>query len=200
MEVSEYHSVKGSGKICDPRFEICVGAILTQNTSWTNVEKALVKLHQHDLLNPEKIVQAKTNKILQAIRSAGYYNQKIKKLKLFSGKLIDNGGLDKIFKMPVPKLRKFLLSVWGIGRETADSIILYAAKKPIFVVDTYSKRMLNCFGIKFNDYDEYRDFFEKSLPKKTKLWNEYHALIVAWGKLYNKDKILACEILKLGPS
>lgn len=196
--LTAYGSPSKIGKrlaVSGKQFEICVGAILTQNTAWTNVERAIQNLHEIRLMSPEAIFAAPLAKLRRAIRPAGYFNQKAKKLKEFSRFVLRAGGLPKLFRLPVPMLRAKLLGVWGIGRETADSIILYAATKPIFVVDTYTKRLLNCFGIRFRDYDAYRLFFESRLPRSAKLWNEYHALIVIWGKLYARAPQEAGKIL-----
>lgn len=164
------------------RFEICVGAILTQNTAWVNVEKAIRNLHKANLMSPEAIIGTPRAKLEATIRSSGYFAQKAKKLKLFSRFVVGHGGLEKLFNKPLPELRSLLLNIWGIGPETADSMILYAAGKPIFVIDTYTKRLLNNFGIKFSTYDEYQSFFQNQLPRSAKVFNEFHALIVAWGK------------------
>lgn len=178
------------------QFEICIGAILTQNAAWTNVEKALLNLLTAKLMSPRKLMSALSRKIQQAVRPAGYFNQKTKKLKLFSKFVLERGGLDALFLSPVSELRDALLGVWGIGPETADSIILYAARKPVFVIDVYTKRLLEVFNIRFRTYDEYQKFFERSSPRQVKLWNEYHALIVAWGKLYAKDQKAARAIFE----
>lgn len=167
------------------RFEICVGAILTQNTAWKNVEKAIANLHTAKALGANIILKMPENKLAALIRPAGYYNQKAKKLKIFSKWFLKN----KTAK------REKLLSLWGIGPETADSILLYAFGKPNFVVDAYTKRLCSCLGINFQTYDEYQHFFESQLPRNKKLYNEFHALIVAWGKLCIKDKISARSVL-----
>lgn len=182
--------------IGDKQFEICVGAILTQNTAWTNVEKALRNLLHSRLLNVAAIARAPLRTLRGAVKSAGYFNQKARKLKIFARFIQKEGGFPALARLAIPALRARLLGVWGIGRETADSMILYAFGKPIFVIDTYTKRLLDCFGLRFGEYDEYRDYFEKQLPRSVKLWNEYHALIVAWGKLYAKDRNRACALLK----
>ena len=164
------------------QFEISIGAILTQNTAWTNVEKALTNLYKNNLLLLEAIKTAPKSKLAKAIKPAGYFNQKAIKLKKFVKFLEAEGGFKKLAKLQVPELRKKLLGIWGIGPETADSIILYAFNKPSFVIDTYTKRLLAKSGIKFKTYDEYKKYFESRLPKNVKMWNEYHALIVRWGK------------------
>lgn len=171
-------------KNSDDLFEIACGAILTQNTSWKNVEKALGCLHQNNLLSAKAVAVCPIPKLQKCLRSSGYYKQKAKKLKIFSQWLVKNyqGSLKKFFKKSVERGREELLSLWGVGPETADSILLYAGNKPIFVVDAYTKRLCAKFGIKFKTYDEYRMFFEKNLPPSAKLFNEFHALIVASGK------------------
>ena len=173
----------------DSLFEICVGAILTQNTAWTNVEKALACLIKNKLMSPRALAKASLAKLQKCIRSSGYYRQKAKKLKIFTGWLIKNyqGDLKNFFRKTLPESREELLSLWGIGRETADSILLYAGGQPIFVVDDYTKRLCQKYGLSFKDYDECRHFFESCLKptkklNRTKLYNEFHALIVRWGK------------------
>ncbi len=191
-------------------FEICVGAILTQNTAWKNVEKALANLHQvcHPErpracrggvegsqvgLTPQFIFSCKN--LEKLIQPAGYYNQKAKKLRIFSEWWLKKPQI--IMTRPCHyNLRRELLNIWGIGPETADSMLLYAFNKPVFVIDAYTKRLCKEFDTEFKTYDEYRNFFESQLPKSVKLFNEYHALIVAWGKLHAKDKILAAKIIK----
>ncbi|PIR66925.1 MAG: endonuclease [Parcubacteria group bacterium CG10_big_fil_rev_8_21_14_0_10_36_14] len=163
------------------KFEICIGAILTQNTAWKNVEKALANLSPE--ISPEKILTHK--KLEKVIQPAGYYNQKAKKLRIFSKWWLQNKKAT----------REELLGLWGIGPETADSMLLYAFNQPIFVIDTYTKRLCKELGVEFKEYDEYRKFFESQLPPDPKLFNEYHALIVAWGKLYTKDKEKVVKII-----
>ena len=166
------------------RLEICFGAILTQNTNWKNVEKAIVELNKNNLIDVKKINEIDVKKLALLIKSSGYHNQKAKKLKNFCEFLFKNydGKLNLLFKNNVNVLRKQLLSVNGIGPETADSIILYAAKKPIFVIDAYTKRIMNRVGCKENTYDQLQKLFMKSLPNSEKLFNEYHALLVELGK------------------
>lgn len=158
------------------RFEICVGAILTQNTTWKNVEKALEKLRREKLIDAKKMLGAEEEKLKSCIRPAGYFNQKARKLKEFSKFYLS-------LKNRKP-CREELLSVWGIGRETADSILLYAYHEPVFVVDTYTRRLLIKEGLIFGkeDYDEIQELFRKGLKRDHALYNEFHALIVEWGK------------------
>lgn len=180
---------------CDNRrseaalFEICVGAILAQSTSWANVEKVLHGLIAQNLLGPAAIHNTSTAKLGGAIKSSGYWRQKTKKLKIFSQFLLKNyaGSFQKMFRQPLPKLRAELLNLWGLGPETVDSMLLYAGQKPAFVIDAYTKRLCQKYGVCFKTYDEYKNFFESRLAKvpmhaKVKLYNEFHALIVRSGK------------------
>jgi len=162
----------------DEKFQIAVGAILAQNTNWKNAEKALLNLYKAGMLKPEKLKNASEAEIANLIRSSGYYNQKSRKLKEFIKHYSSLTGRNS-----VASLREKLLSIRGLGPETADSIILYAFKKPIFVVDTYTKRFCSAHDFPVSgDYDDYREFFEDNLRKDHKIFNEYHALIVRWGK------------------
>ena len=174
------------------QLEVCFGAILTQNTSWKNVEKAIVELNKHNLINIKKII--KNEKLAQIIKSSGYHNQKAKKLKNFCNFLLKNydGSLKNLFNNNIEKLRNELLSINGIGPETADSIILYAAKKPIFVIDAYTKRVMNRIGFKEQTYEELQRLFMQSLPNSERLFNECHALLVELGKNICKKEPL-CE-------
>ena len=166
------------------QLEICFGAILTQNTNWKNVEKAIINLNKNNLININKITKINNKKLAEIIKSSGYHNQKAKKLKNFCIFLFKNynGKLDLLFKNNINELRKQLLSVNGIGPETADSIILYAAQKPIFVIDAYTKRVFSRIGFKQKNYDEFQKLFMSELPNSERLFNEYHALIVELGK------------------
>ncbi len=191
------------------KFEVCVGAILTQNTSWKNVEKSISNLIKHSIIAPKKIAGINKNKLAEFIRSSGYYNQKAKSLKVFSKYVLDNynGNLERMFGKDVTALRAELLSIKGIGPETADSIILYAAEKPIFVIDAYTKRVFSRLGF-CDEKIKYRDLqniFMDSLrdsKNKTELFNEYHALIVELGKDYCKKRpaCINCPIHELCPS
>lgn len=167
-------------------FEVIVGAILTQQVGWRNVERAIAGLKTAGLMDPESLARAPLEQIAQIIRPTGYYNQKAKKLKAFLDFLNAryNADLNKLFSLPVDKLREELLSVRGIGEETADSIILYAAEKPSFVVDAYTRRILTRLGVINGEesYGEIRELFMKNLPEDVPLYNEYHALLVRHGK------------------
>ena|SRR3989338_500947 len=166
------------------QLEVCFGAILTQNTSWKNVEKAIIELNKNNLIDIKKIIKIKNEKLAKIIKSSGYHNQKAKKLKNFCMFLSENygGKLNSLFKKDINELRSELVSVNGIGPETADSIILYAAKKPIFVIDAYTKRIINRIGYKESKYEEIQKLFMQSLPNSEKLFNECHALLVELGK------------------
>src|SRR3989344_4769501 len=177
------------------KLEICFGAILTQNTSWKNVEKAIINLNINKLIDITKIKNIENDKLTQIIKPSGYHNQKAKKLKNFCNFLFKNynGSLKKLFEKNIQKLREELLSVNGVGPETADSIILYAAKKPIFVVDAYTRRIFSRIGFGEKAYDELQKLFMSNLPNNERLFNEYHALIVELGKNICKTKPL-CEV------
>jgi len=181
---------KGPPKTDNHKFEIIIGAILTQNTNWKNVEKALYNLAKNKLLDINKINKTKKEKLAPLIKPAGYYNQKTERIKLLANYLITNykGNINLFFKKSIKELRKELLTLKGIGPETADSIILYAAEKPIFVIDAYTKRIFNRLGIKLNTYDEYQELFHKNLKPNINIYKEYHALLVELGKHYCKTK------------
>jgi len=164
------------------KFEICVGAILTQNTAWTNVEKALFNLKDEKLLNAKAIKDSKIEELRVAVKPAGYYNQKADYLKAFSFFYLSLKG-----KTPA---RAELFAVKGIGPETADSILLYAYSMPEFIVDAYTKRMFSQLGF-FSEKERYhnvKEMFEKALPKDVNLYQEYHALIVKHAKNNNSRK------------
>jgi endonuclease-3 related protein len=181
----------------DSPFEVAVGAILTQNTNWSNVKKAIENLKKYKLLEPYKIYKIDHKKLSELIKSSGYYTIKAKRLKSFIDFLIKeyNGKIESMNNEDTLLLRKKLLSINGIGKETADSILLYAINKPIFVIDTYTKRILSRHGISKDkdSYDYYQNLFHKSLKKDVKLFNEYHALIVKVGKTFCKSKRPLCD-------
>ncbi|MBF0442518.1 MAG: endonuclease III domain-containing protein [Oligoflexales bacterium] len=163
-------------KTQNERFEICVGAILTQNTNWVNVEKALFNLKSQRLMEPSKIVDSDMDTLAGIIMPSGYYNQKAKKLKVLSSFYLELKGR-------TPR-REELLSLWGVGPETADSILLYGYGTATFVVDAYTRRIFsshNLFSMKAS-YDEIKSIFEKNLPNDVELYQEFHALIVEHAK------------------
>ena len=173
-------------------FEIIIGAILTQNTSWTNVEKAITNLKTASSLTPEELHRMSASELAELIRPAGYYNLKAKRLKSFLDWLFDNygGKLQNIESIATDRLRSELLAIKGIGRETADSILLYALERPVFVIDTYTARIMTRHGLiePDADYEQLRELFESNLPEDTQLFNEYHALLVRTGKGFCKPK------------
>ena len=169
-------------------FEVIVGAILTQNTAWRNVEKAITRLKSKELLYPAGILEIDDSTLANLIRPAGYYNIKTRRLKSFIRFLYDEygGKLDNMFAEDLWRLRGKLLTVKGIGEETADSILLYAGRKPIFVVDAYTRRVLQRHDIIRSDatYGEIQNLFMTHLPHSVPLYNQYHALFVNTGKLF----------------
>jgi endonuclease III related protein len=179
------------------RFEIIVGAILTQNTSWTNVERAIRNLREAALLSPNAIRRIHFSKLARLLRPSGYYRQKTKTLKSFVNFLYDAhaGSLTRMLASPTPILRDQLLALRGIGPETADSILLYAGKHPVFVVDAYARRILERHGHASPKvpYDEIRKLFESSLPVNHRVFNEFHALIVHTGKGYCRKRNPLCS-------
>jgi len=166
----------------DQQFEIICGALLTQNTSWTQVEKALLNLKNLNALYPEGVLSLDLEILKEAIKPAGYYNQKAIRLKTLASWFIELRG-----NIPA---RKELLSLKGIGPETADSILLYAFKQPSFVVDSYTRRIVTKLGIvdEKADYSEIKSLFEESLPKDFEVYQEYHALLVEHAKRYYQKK------------
>lgn len=178
------------------RFEVIVGAILTQNTNWTNVKKAIVNLRRKNLLTPRALKNISSKSLSQWIKPSGYFNVKVKRLKNFVDFFFKeyDGRLDQMAKEPLEELRKKLLSVNGIGPETADSILLYALDKPIFVVDAYTKRVLSRHHLIDKDapYHEVQKIFEENLTTDAEMFNEYHALIVRLAKDTCRTKPL-CE-------
>jgi endonuclease-3 related protein len=188
-----YHKKTGS----DPRFEVIVGAILTQNAAWTNVEKALENLKSKRLLDIEKISNIDIKLLQRIVRPTGFFNQKAKRVKYISEYLENNysADLNTFFNRDIDIIREELLQINGIGPETADSILLYAGDKPIFVVDAYTKRICKRLPIEVNPtYDHIQNYFQKDILKKfnknkiSKIYNELHALIVNHGKNYCKSK------------
>jgi len=183
------------------RFEVIVGAILTQNTSWTNVRAALKNLRGANLLTPRAVETAPLARVSRLIRPSGYYRQKAKKLKAFTHFLHKTyaGSLALMFQAPTSTLREQLLLVHGIGPETADSILLYAGKHPVFVIDTYTRRILERHALAAGkpSYEELRSLFESSLRRDAQLFNEYHALIVRTGKDFCHKSTALCSACPL---
>ncbi|MBT4125739.1 MAG: hypothetical protein HOJ22_05045 [Chloroflexi bacterium] len=160
-------------------FEIAAGAILVQNTSWSNAERALKNLHEAKIWGYQAVYEADESKIVEAIRSSGYYNTKTKKLRAYAQTLVEEFGGDdaNLFDLELSELREKLLSIYGIGEETADDIILYAAKKPSFVMDAYTRRLVDRLGWKVagNKYADYQRLFMSKLKPNVEIWGEFHA-------------------------
>jgi endonuclease-3 related protein len=167
-------------------FEVIVGAILTQSAAWHNVEKAILKLKNAGLLDPAEMQMLCPEELASLIHSCGYYNMKAKKLLAFVEWLSFrfDGSLEKMFSQETATLRRELLAVYGIGEETADSILLYAGNKPVFVIDAYTRRIIDRLGLSVSgpQYAGYQALFTRHLPPESPLFNEYHALLVALGK------------------
>ena len=181
-------------------FEIMVGAVLTQNTNWTNVSKAIANLKKADLLAPQKILKNK-NKIFQLVRPSGFFRLKGQRLVTFCQYYVDqyNADTKQMKKRNLKSLRGELINVKGIGRETADSILLYALGRPVFVVDAYTRRIFSRHGyFNYNDpYDEIRSLFERNLPRKVSIYNEFHAQLVMLGKSKCKKNDPLCSTCAL---
>lgn len=184
-------------------FEIIVGAILTQNTAWSNVERAIDNLRRERLLTPAALEGVERRRLESLIRSSGYFRQKARKLKEFVRFLRREfgGSLARMFRTPTEKLRARLLTVHGIGRETADSILLYAGGHSVFVVDAYTHRILSRHGLagKSAKYEELRALFEASLPRDRATYNEFHGLIVNVGKNWCRTRDPRCHECPLQP-
>lgn len=180
----------------ESQFEIIVGAILTQNTNWANVEKAIANLKAAEHLDAEKLHSMDVAALGELIRPAGYYRVKTKRLNNFVNWLFDNyeGRLGRLEELGTEQLRADLLSVKGIGPETADSILLYAFDRLVFVVDAYTARIAVRHGLIGEDtgYEQLQELFESGLPQDAELFNEYHALLVRLGKEFCRSQA-KCE-------
>ena len=184
----------------DTPFEVMVGAILTQNTAWTNVEKAIQNLKRARRLNLNAMLNLSHRSLASLIRPAGYFNIKAKRLKNYLNFLQRNyqGKISRMSKVTTAKLRKELLEVNGVGEETADSILLYALKKKKFVVDAYTRRIFSRhrYLTGKEDYREIQEIFERILPTSLRLYNDYHAQIVEVGKNFcrSRPRCEACPL------
>jgi endonuclease-3 related protein len=188
------------------RFETIVGAILTQNTSWTNVERTIRLLRAAHLLTPDAIRRVRAARLASLLRASGYFRQKTKTLKSFVQFLYKThqGSFSRMFATPTAFLREQLLALRGIGPETADSILLYAGKHPVFVVDAYTRRILERHSLSHHqaDYEEIRAMFQSTLPQNHQLLNEFHALIVHVGKNFcrpNSPRCSECSLSRFLP-
>ena len=183
------------------RFEIIVGAILTQNTSWKNVERALLNLRSEKLLSLRAIRDVPTARLAACLRPSGYFRQKSKTLKTFVAFLFARhcGSLNRLFAIPTEILRDQLVGLRGIGPETADCILLYAGRHPVFVVDAYARRVLERHGLAHPKatYEQLRATFESALPRDHRLFNEFHALIVRTGKQHCRKTAPDCSACPL---
>lgn len=181
-------------------FEVMVGAILTQNTNWANVERAILNLRRSRMLTARSLARGNRKIIENLIRSCGYYRQKTRRIKLFASWLRGSydGSVSIMARKSLQTMRAELLALNGVGEETADSILLYALRKPSFVIDTYTRRFLATQDIQKRTYREYQDYM--SMPfahlrtsEQVKIFSEYHALIVQWGKEHSRDVVRAAN-------
>lgn len=184
-----YPEYSGGPKNQKQIFEVMFGAILAQNTSWKNVEKAISELNKKTLFDVDKILAISQDELAQVIRSSGYYNQKARKLKYLCSFLKEN-PLNELNKCSLGILKEKLLAVSGIGKETADSIMLYSLGMPIFIIDAYSVRIFSRIGLcsKKVTYDGLQCMIEQNLDKDAQVFNEYHALLVEHAKRYCRKK------------
>jgi len=168
----------------DSPFEVMVGAILTQNTAWTNVERGLERLCDHTPLQARAILSLPVDELAECLRPVGYFNVKSKRLRAFCRAYLEAGGLDGLRALATEELRRWLLGTHGIGPETADDMLLYAFERPVFVVDAYTGRVFERLGVLTGneDYETIRRGFETALGEDVPMFNEYHALIVRHGK------------------
>ena len=180
----------------DP-FEVIVGAILTQSAAWTNVEQAIANLKAAKALTAAALYDLPVDRLANLIRPSGYYNAKALKLKAFADRLQSRygGDLGRLFALDTAALRQELLSIHGIGPETADSIILYAANRPTFVIDAYTRHILGRLGLapETSSYAAFQALFTENLPQDEGLYNEYHALLVHHGKVVCR-KVPHCPV------
>ncbi len=165
-------------------FEVMIGAILTQNTAWTNVERAIAAMKAANLLDAARIVEADAALLAETIRPAGYFNVKARRLRHFCRFWLREGGLEGLRNRPTERLRQQLLAVHGVGPETADDMLLYGFERPVFVIDAYTRRIGSRLGLLDGDapYESLRKQFEEALPKDVELFGEYHALLVRHAK------------------
>lgn len=181
----------------DSAFEVVVGAILTQSTAWTNVEKALSAMREAGCWSFDAIAALPEPELAEIIRSSGYYNAKARKLRSFASHVLDRGGLELLFEQDTAPLRAELLSIHGIGEETADDIIVYAAGKPSFVIDSYTRRIIDRMELspagRNPDYASYQSLFHDNLPAETPLFNEFHALLDHHAKVTCRKREPRCS-------
>ena len=188
-------------------FEVIVGAVLTQNTNWRNVERAIDNLRQADLLEPRPLYEVPVEELEELIQPAGYFRVKARRLRSLLEFIIEqfDGSLDEMFRTELSELRRRLLDVHGIGPETADSILLYAGGLPSFVVDAYTHRVFARHGwIDFDaDYHRIQEYAQDELPQDVRMYNEFHALLVRVGKDFcrkSKPKCEECPLREMLPA
>lgn len=178
----------------DSPFEVVIGAVLTQQTRWGNVEQAISNLREHGLLESETLAQAEIELIEELVHCCGFYRQKASRLNSIAKYFVDI-GIENVFSVPTDELRDEMLSLNGVGNETADSIVLYAANKPKFVIDAYTTRIMNCLGVN-GRYLKLQELFEQELPTDVDLYKEYHALIIEFAKTYcGKKRCKECLLM-----
>jgi endonuclease-3 related protein len=181
----------------DSAFEVIAGAILTQSTAWSNVEKALSAMRKAGCWSFEAIAALPQPELAEIIRSSGYYNAKAHKLRSFANHVLARGGLERLFAQNTAPLRTELLSIHGIGEETADDIILYAAGKPSFVIDSYTRRIIDRMDLspagRNPGYGSYQALFHDNLPFETPLFNEFHALLDHHAKATCRKRAPRCQ-------
>jgi len=183
----------------ESREEMIIGALLTQNTAWKNVEKGLARLRRQGGFDFEHLRQLPRKKLEEAIRPCGYFRQKSQRLQKLAAAILNAGGLDELARRPTAKLRQWLLGLYGIGPETADSILLYTFGRPVFVIDAYTLRIArrhDWLGEK-DGYDTAQQLFTRGLPSDTRLFNEYHALLVRIGKDFCRPRQPDCQTCPL---
>lgn len=182
----------------DSAFEVVVGAVLTQNAAWSNVEKAIDRLKKADLLSLQALLESDHDTLAEAIRPSGYFNIKAKRLRNLCEFLARQGGLDAFSTREPDAQREALLGVNGVGPETADDILLYAMQQPVFVIDAYTRRLLLRYGLAHGgeSYEELRSGFEKALDADVYCYQQYHALIVMHAKAVCR-KVPQCELCAL---
>lgn len=180
----------------DGPFEVMLGAILTQNTHWSNVEKALVRLKQRISLNPEALLSLSSADLESCLKPSGYFRVKTQRLQNYCRWYLAQGGYYDLDQLSTLALRERLLNVQGIGPETADDILLYAFHRPVFVIDAYTRRLLQRLNLIQGQekYEYFRQLFETQLPKNVDLYQQYHALIVMHAKQYCRKSKPICSV------
>ncbi len=170
----------------DSPLEVIVGAVLTQNTAWTNVERAIANLKRGRLLSLKRLAGLPPARLAALIRPAGFFNLKAKRLRSVLTRITARGGIAGLSRLPTARLRLELLACHGVGPETADSVLLYAFERPVFVVDAYTRRILSRYGLARGDedYEDIQRLFQENLPACVRLYNEYHALLVQLAKTH----------------